>query len=149
MSSVLQTNLDRLGLSLPPTPKPVASYIPAKKVGGLIYVSGQLPMKDGQMMCTGPVPSKTSIEDATKAAEQCVLNALAAAMSVGTPQSVVRVGGFVQSDSGFDGQPKVINGASNLLLELFGDDGRHARAAVGTNALPLDASVEVEFIFSE
>lgn len=147
--SQLQTNLEKLGLTLPEVPKPVASYVPAKKVGNLIYVSGQLPMRDGQLMCIGPVPSQVSIEDAQAAARQCVLNGLAAAMSVGTPASVVRVGGFVQSDDGFDGQPKVVNGASDLLLELFGDAGRHVRAAVGTNALPLDASVEVEFIFSE
>lgn len=147
--SQLQTNLEKLGLALPEVPKPVASYVPAKKVGGLIYVSGQLPLREGQLMVTGPVPSKVSVEDAQAAARQCVLNGLAAAMSVGTPASVVRVGGFVQSDDGFDGQPKVINGASDLLLELFGDAGRHVRAAVGANALPLNASVEVEFVFSE
>lgn len=149
MPSVLQESLDRLGLALPPVPKPVASYIPAKKVGNLIYVSGQLPMREGKMLVTGPVPSKVSIEDAAAAARQCVLNGIAAAMSVGEVRGVVRVGAFVQSDDGFDGQPKVANGASDLLLELFGDNGRHARAAVGTNALPLDASVEVEFIFHE
>ncbi len=149
MPSVLQESLDRLGLALPPVPKPVASYIPAKKVGNLIYVSGQLPMKDGKMLVSGPVPSKVSLEDASAAARQCVLNGIAAAMSVGEVRGVVRVGAFVQSDDGFDGQPKVANGASDLLLELFGDNGRHARAAVGTNALPLDASVEVEFIFHE
>ncbi len=149
MPSLLHESLERLGLALPPVPKPVASYIPAKKVGNLIYVSGQLPMKDGKLMVTGPVPSKVSMEDATAAARQCVLNGIAAAMSVGTVRGVVRVGAFVQSDDGFDGQPKVANGASDLLLELFGNDGRHARAAVGTNALPLDASVEVEFIFHE
>ena len=149
MPSTLQDALARLGLQLPPGPKPVASYIPAKKAGNLIYVSGQLPMKDGKLMVTGPVPGKVSIEDAQAAARQCVLNGIAAAMSVGEVRGVVRVGAFVQSDDGFDGQPKVANGASDLLLELFGDNGRHARAAVGTNALPLDASVEVEFIFHE
>ena len=149
MSSVLQESLDRLGLQLPPTPKPVASYIPAKKAGNLIYVSGQLPMREGKLMATGPVPSKVSLEDAQEAARQCVLNGVAAAMSVGEVRGVVRVGVFVQSDDGFSEQPKVGNGASDLLLELFGDNGRHARAAVGTNALPLGASVEVEFIFHE
>src|SRR5688500_18573277 len=149
MPNVLQRSLERLGLVLPPTPKPVASYIPARKVGNLIYVSGQLPMKDGKLMVTGPVPSKVSIEDAAAGARQCVLNGIAAAMSVGEVRGVVRVGAFVQSDDGFDGQPKVANGASDLLLELLGDAGRHARAAVGTNALPLDASVEVEFLFHE
>lgn len=149
MASVLQESLDRLGLTLPPAPKPVASYIPAKKTGNLIYVSGQLPMRDGKLMATGPVPSKVSLEDAQAAARQCVLNGIAAAMSVGEVRGVMRVGVFVQSDDGYAEQPKVANGASDLLLELFGDNGRHARAAVGTNALPLDASVEVEFIFHE
>lgn len=149
MPNVLQEALDRLGLALPPVPKPVASYIPAKKIGNLIYVSGQLPMREGKLMCTGPVPSKVSLEEAQAAAKQCVLNGIAAAMSVGEVRGVVRVGVFVQSDDGFSDQPKVANGASDLLLELFGDNGRHARAAVGTNALPLDASVEAEFIFHE
>lgn len=149
MSSVLQTNLERLGLSLPEVPKPVASYVPAKKVGNLIYVSGQLPMKEGKLLTAGPVPSQVSVEDAAAACQQCVLNGVAAAMSVGQPRGVVRVGIFVQSDDGFDGQPTVGNGASDLLLELFGQDGQHARAAVGTNALPRNTSVEVEFIFHE
>ena len=149
MSTVLQRSLERLGLTLPPVPKPVASYIPARKVGNLIYVSGQLPMRDGKLMCTGPVPSQVSLEDAQAAARQCVLNGIAAAMSVGEARGVVRVGVFVQSDDGFSEQPKVANGASDLLLDLFGDGGRHARAAVGTNALPLNASVEVEFLFQE
>lgn len=146
---MIKESLDRLGLALPPVPKPVASYIPAKKVGNLIYVSGQLPMREGKLMCTGPVPSEVSLEEAQAAAKQCVLNGIAAAMSVGEVRGVVRVGVFVQSDDGYADQPKVANGASDLLLELFGDNGRHARAAVGTNALPLDASVEVEFIFYE
>src|SRR5688572_17795148 len=107
MPTVLQRSLDRLGLELPPVSKPVASYIPAKKVGNLIYVSGQLPMKDGKLMCIGPVPSKVSLEEAQAAARQCVLNGIAAAMSVGQVRGVVRVGVFVQSDDGFDGQPKV------------------------------------------
>ena len=149
MPTVLQRSLERLGLELPPVPKPVASYIPARKVGSLIYVSGQLPMKDGKLMCTGPVPSQVSLEEAQAAARQCVLNGIAAGMSVAQLRGVVRVGVFVQSDDGFSEQPKVANGASDLLMELFGDDGRHARAAVGTNALPLNASVEVEFLFHE
>lgn len=149
MPNVLQRSLDRLGLALPPVAKPVASYIPAKKIGNLIYVSGQLPMREGKLMCSGPVPSMVSIEDAQAAARQCVLNGIAAALSVGEARGVVRVGVFVQSDDGFADQPKVANGASDLLLELFGDNGRHTRAAVGTNALPLNASVEVEFLFHE
>ena len=149
MTEFLQAQLDRLGLTLPPTPRPVASYVPAKKVGNLIYVSGQLPTKDGTLTASGPVPSKVSVEDAAEACRMCVLNGLAAASSVGEPSGVVRVGVFVQNDDGFDAQPKVANGASDLLLELFGDTGRHVRAAVGVNALPLNASVEVEFVFHE
>ena len=149
MDSVLQANLERLGLTLPPAPKPVASYIPAKRSSGLIFVSGQLPMRDGKMTASGPVPSSTTPEDATAACRQCVLNGIAAAMSVGEPKGVVRVGVFVNSDDGFTEQPKVANGASELLMELFGENGRHARAAVGTNTLPLGASVEVEFVFHE
>jgi enamine deaminase RidA (YjgF/YER057c/UK114 family) len=109
-------------------------------------------MSSGQLMATGPVPSKVSIEDAQKAARQCALNAMAVvADQVGGDlrrvKRVVRLGVFVQSDDRFDGQPKVANGASEFMQEVFGEAGRHARAAVGTNALPLDASVEVEVLF--
>ncbi|RLS61891.1 MAG: RidA family protein [Planctomycetota bacterium] len=144
--------LTRLGLVLPAAPKPVAAYVPAVRTGNLIFVSGQLPMSSGQLLATGPVPSKISIEDAQKAARQCALNALAVvADQLGGDlrkiKRVVRLGVFVQSDDRFDGQPKVANGASEFMQEVFGDAGRHARAAVGTNALPLDATVEVEVIF--
>ncbi len=143
--------LARLNLTLPPAPKPVAAYIPAVRTGSLIAVSGQLPMSNGALLATGPVPSKVSIEDAQKAAKQCALNALAVIADqlggdLGRVVRVVRLGVFVQSDDRFDGQPKVANGASELMLEIFGEAGRHARAAVGTNALPLDASVEVEMM---
>ena len=119
--------------------------------GGVIYVAGQLPIKDGKLMVTGPVPSKTSVEDATAAARQCVINGLAAAAtvlpSVDAIVGVVRVGAFVASDADFTAQPKVANGASEFLVQLLGDAGKHVRAAVGTNVLPLDASVEIEFVF--
>ena len=144
----LQRKLRDLGHDLPPPMKPVASYIPARKVGDFIYVSGQLPGKNGQMLVTGPVGSKVSLEDAQAACRQCVLNGLAAAIEVGEISGVLRVGGFVQCDAGYADQPKVVNGASDFLQEVFGDAGRHVRAAVGVNALPLDASVEVEFIFT-
>ncbi len=144
--------LARLGITLPAAPKPVAAYVPAVRSGNLIFVSGQLPMSSGQLMSTGPVPSKVSIEDAQKAAKQCALNALAVAADqlggdLRRVKRVVRLGVFVQSDDRFDGQPKVANGASEFMQEVFGEAGRHARAAVGTNALPLDASVEVEVLF--
>jgi enamine deaminase RidA (YjgF/YER057c/UK114 family) len=143
--------LARLGLTLPAAPKPVAAYVPAVRSGNLIFVSGQLPMSNGALMATGPVPSKVSVEDAQKAAKQCALNALAViADQLGGDLSkvkrVVRLGVFVQSDDRFDGQPKVANGASEFMQEVFGEAGRHARAAVGTNALPLDATVEVEVL---
>jgi len=114
-------------------------------------VAGQLPMKEGKLLAVGQVPSRCSIEQAKAAARQCVINALAAIKAIeGTLdhiRGVVRVGAFVNSDATFTQQPQVANGASEFLLELLGDAGRHARAAVGVNTLPLDAAVEVEFIF--
>ena len=146
-----EQQLAALGLTLPPAPKPVASYIPAVRSGNLIFVSGQLPFKDGQLLATGPVPSVCSIESAQAAARQCVLNGLAVVGDqIGGDFTrvvrIVRVGAFVQSDDGFTEQPKVANGGSELLQQLFGEPGRHARAAVGTNALPLGASVEIELL---
>lgn len=144
--------VEKLGLTLPPPVKPVASYVPARRVGNLLYVSGQLPMRDGVLIATGKVPSTVAIEAAQQAARQCVLNGLAAAKAelgdLSAIESVVRVGVFVQSDDTFDAQHKVANGASDLLADIFGEAGRHARAAVGVNALPLNAAVEVEFIFA-
>lgn len=149
--SSFQNNLASLGLTLPQAPKPVASYIPAVKSGNLVYISGQLPFKDGALVATGPVPSATSVEAAQAAARQCILNGLAVlGDQIGGDFSrvvrVVRVGAFVCSDNGFTEQPKVANGGSELLQQLFGEAGRHARAAVGTNALPLGASVEIELL---
>jgi enamine deaminase RidA (YjgF/YER057c/UK114 family) len=148
MSSV-QEILRSLGLSLPAPPKPVASYIPSVRSGALVFVSGQLPLKDGQLLATGPVPSAVTLDQARLAARQCVLNALAVLSAelggdLERVRRIVRVGVFVCSDPGFTEQPKVANGASDLLQELFGERGRHARAAVGSIALPLGASVEVE-----
>lgn len=147
----LDEKLAQLGLVLPAVPGPFGAYVPAKRVGNLIYVAGQLPMKDGKLIAAGQVPSRCSVEQAKSAARQCVINALAAVKAVeGSLDSVAgvaRVGAFVSSDTGFTEQPKVANGASEFLLELFGDAGRHVRAAVGVNTLPLDAAVEVEFVF--
>jgi enamine deaminase RidA (YjgF/YER057c/UK114 family) len=143
--------LRSLGITLPPVSGPFGSYIPAKRVGHLIYVAGQLPMKDGKLMATGQVPAKCSIELAIEAAKQCVVNGLAAVNGLpgGVDQivGVVRVGAFVSSDSTFIDQPKIANGASDFLQEIFGPAGQHARAAVGVNTLPRDGSVEIEFIF--
>lgn len=143
--------LERKGLRLPPPPKPLASYVPAVRTGPLLFVSGQLPFLDGQLAATGPVPSQCPAERAALAARQCLLNALSivgeqARGDWSRVVRIVRLGVFVQSDAGFAGQPAVANGASDLLVELFGDAGRHARAAVGVNALPLQASVELELV---
>jgi enamine deaminase RidA (YjgF/YER057c/UK114 family) len=146
----LTQKLKELGITLPAAPAALGAYIPAKRVGPLVYVAGQLPMKDGKSMAAGSVPLWCSIDDARAAARQCVINALAAASSVVPLEQVVgvlRVGAFVLSDTNFSQQPQVANGASEFLVELFGDAGRHVRAAVGVNALPLDASVEIEFTF--
>ena len=150
--SAIEDRLTQLDIRLPDPPRPVASYVPASISGSLLYVSGQLPFRDGELLATGPVPSATSIEVAMEAARWCAVNGLAVARQALDGDldrlcRVVRVGAFIQSDDRFDGQPKVANGASDLLVEVLGDAGRHARAAVGVNALPLDTSVEVEFLF--
>ena len=148
----LPAKLETLGLSLPPAPKAVAAYLPAIRTGNLIVVSGQLPMEDGKLTVTGPVPSSTSLDAAQHAARRCVLNALAAVDPLidgdwSRLVRVARVGVFVASDPTFTEQHLVANGASELLFEVFGEPGRHARAAVGVPCLPLGASVEVEFMF--
>lgn len=148
----LQTKLQSLGITLPPVSGPFGAYVPARRIGNLIYVAGQLPMKDGKLMATGQVPSRTSLEDARMAAQQCVVNAIAAVQMLGPGAidaiaGVVRVGAFVSSDTNFTEQPKIADAASELLTQIFGDSGKHARAAVGVNTLPRDASVEIEVIF--
>jgi enamine deaminase RidA (YjgF/YER057c/UK114 family) len=148
--SVSET-LKRLNITLPPVSGPFGAYVPAKRVGNLIFVAGQLPMKDGKLMVTGQVPSRCSIEQARDAARQCVINALAAVQIIpgGIEQivGVARVGAFVSSDAGFTDQPKIADAASELLKEIFAEAGQHARAAVGVNTLPRDASVEIELLF--
>ena len=148
----VEAKLANLGLSLPTPPKPVAAYIPCVRTGNLVVVSGQLPMAAGQLLATGPVPSVVDLEQAQECARQCVLNGLAILKAELDGDwsglvKVVRVGVFVQSDDGYDQQPQVANGASQLLVDVLGDAGKHARAAVGVNALPLNAPVEVEFTF--
>jgi len=152
MAGMIRQKLKSLGIDLPKLAGPFGSYVPAKRSGNLVFVSGQLPMKDGKLLASGPVPSKVSIESAQDAAKVCVLNALGSVATLGDDvvdrlSGVMRVGCFVQSDDGFDAQPKVANAASDFLIQLFGEGGRHVRAAVGTNALPLNASVEIEFVF--
>ena len=142
--------LAALGLALPPVTAPVAAYVPAVRTGTFVYVSGQLPVVDGKLPATGKVGDEVSAEDAAAMARTCALNALAATASVagglGGIRRIVKVTGFVASAPGFCGQPQVINGASELFLAVFGEDGKHARSAVGVAELPLNAPVEVELI---
>ncbi|MCW2641119.1 MAG: translation initiation inhibitor [Dactylosporangium sp.] len=142
--------LAELGLKLPAVVAPLAAYVPALQSGDYVYVSGQLPMVDGQLMAVGKVGADVAPERAAELARQCALNALAAVDSlVGLARvvKVVKVVGFVASAEGFTGQPGVINGASELFGAVFGEAGRHARSAVGVAELPLGAPVEVEAIF--
>jgi enamine deaminase RidA (YjgF/YER057c/UK114 family) len=142
--------LAALGLTLPPVTAPVAAYVPAVRTGPYVYVSGQLPVADGKLPATGKVGDEVSAEDAAGMARTCALNAIAAAASAAggleAIRRIVKVTGFVASAPGFCGQPQVINGASELLIEVFGEEGRHARSAVGVAELPLNAPVEVELI---
>ena len=150
MDETVEQRLEELGFELPVTPKPVAEYVPAKRVGGLVYVSGQGPIRNGKPVYVGQVGGEVSPDEAYKAAEICALNCLAAIKSVvGSLEEVkeiVQVRGFVNSADDFHNQPKVINGASELLVRAFGDRGRHVRAALGTSNLPGNIPVEIEMI---
>lgn len=150
--SRIADRIAELGLALPAVAAPVAAYVPAVVQGNLVYTSGQLPFVDGALPATGKVGAAVSAEDAQSYAATCALNALAAAESVigslDRVTQVVKVTGFVASDPAFTGQPGVINGASNLLSEIFGESGIHARSAVGVAVLPLDSPVEVELILA-
>ena len=149
----LMFQLDRLGLTLPEPAKPVASYVPSALIasGCQVLISGQIPMRKGVLIAEGTVPGAVSLEKAQECARQCVLNGLAALKaeigSFDRLRRVVRLGVFVACEPGFYDQPKVANGASDLLVELLGDAGKHARAAIGCSALPLNAPVEIEFLF--
>ena len=144
------TRLAELGIAIPDVVPPVAAYVPAVVTGRYVYTSGQLPMRDGVMMAEGLVGSDVDPETAKECARQSAINALAAAQAVigslDRVTRVVKVVGFVASAPGFTGQPGVINGASEMLLDVFGDAGRHARSAVGVAGLPLNAPVEVEMV---
>lgn len=143
--------LDALGIQLPDAPRPVAAYVPVRVTGNLAFVSGQLPTEAGKLAATGAVPSRVDAQAAKDMARRCAINALACLRqefgSIDRIAGVVRVGVFVASDPGFGGQSAIANGASDLLVEVFGEPGRHARAAVGVSALPLNAPVEAEFVF--
>jgi enamine deaminase RidA (YjgF/YER057c/UK114 family) len=141
-----------LGLTLPPVAAPQAAYVPAVRTGNYVYVSGQLPFVDGKLQAVGKVGDGVSAEEAAALARLCALNGLAAAASVAGAGGldaitrIVKVTGFVASVPSFTGQPAVINGASEFLIEVFGEAGRHARSAIGLAVLPLDSPVEVELI---
>ncbi|MGB3484529.1 MAG: RidA family protein [Mycobacterium sp.] len=141
--------LTELGIELPPVVAPLAAYVPAVRTGNLVYTSGQLPITDGELLGSGKVGADVSAEDAKALARVCALNALAAVhalVGIDAVVKVVKVVGFVASAPGFDGQPGVINGASELFGEVFGDAGAHARSAVGVSELPRNTPVEVELI---
>ncbi|PWN01867.1 LysR family transcriptional regulator [Nocardioides silvaticus] len=147
--STPEERLAELGLTVPEVVPPVAAYLPAVRSGTYVYTAGQLPMRDGALMATGKVGAGVTAEEATACAEQCALNAIAAIRSVVDDLSavrIVRVGAFVASDPSFTGQPGVANGASDLFGKVFGDNGVHARSAVGVPVLPLDAPVEVDVV---
>ena len=146
----VKEKLASLGLTLPTAAAPVAAYVPAVKTGNLVFAAGQLPVVDGKLVLTGKVGSDVTPEDAKKMAEICALNALAAislVADIDQIEKIVRVGGFVNGVPGFVAIPAVINGASELLIKLFGDvNGKHARTAVGVADLPLNAPVEIEMV---
>jgi enamine deaminase RidA (YjgF/YER057c/UK114 family) len=146
--SLIEIKIEGLGLKLPDVPKPVAAYIPAKQSGNLVFTAGQLPMVNGELISKGLLGQDVEIDEANKAARICTLNALAAIKGVigdlDRIKQIVRVVGYVASIPTFTQQPAVVNGASELLLEIFGENGKHARSAVGMAVLPLNASVEIE-----
>ena len=144
-------NIKNLGLNIPELPKALANYVPFKIVGKTMYISGQAPVRNGEMIYKGKVGSDITIEEGIEAAKLCVINIIAA-VKTGLEgnwnklDSFVKLTGFVNCQDSFTDQPKIINGASDMLVEIFGDQGRHARVAVGSNALPLGISVEIDAI---
>ncbi len=145
----VSARLSELGIKLPEVAKPLAAYVPAVRSGNLVYTAGQLPIQAGKLAVTGKVGADVVPEVGKTLARVCALNALAAVdalVGIDAVTQVVKVVGFVASAPGFNGQPGVINGASDLLAEVFGDQGAHARSAVGVSELPLNAPVEVELV---
>jgi len=147
---MIDEKLAALDIILPIPPKPAGSYIPVVKTGNLLFVSGQIPMKEGKVIFQGKVPVNITIDDAQKAAKLCIVNALAQLKaeigSLDKISKIVKVSGFVNSSQDFAEQPKIINAASDLLFEIFGDKGKHSRIAVGVASLPLNSAVEIDMI---
>ena len=148
---LFEENIKNLGLNIPELPKALANYVPYKIVGKTMYISGQAPVQNGELIYKGKVGSDITVEDGIKAARLCVTNIIAA-VKTGLEgdwsklDSFVKLTGYVNCQDTFTDQPKIINGASDMLVEIFGDQGRHSRVAVGSNALPLGIAVEIDAI---
>jgi enamine deaminase RidA (YjgF/YER057c/UK114 family) len=147
---MIEQKLFDLGIEIHEAPKPLASYIPATKVGNLVFTAGQIPLKEGALVYEGKVGSDITVEEGVKAAALCTINCLSVIKSeIGSLDNIkriIKVTVFVNSAEGFTDQPKVANGASDLLVSVFGDSGKHVRSAVGVSELPIDSSVEIEMI---
>ncbi len=147
---MIEDRLKELSIEIPTPPNPAGSYIPVVTTGNLAFVSGQIPMKDGKVIVEGKVPEKQSLDSAREAAKICIINGLAQLKSnLGSLDKItkfVRISGFVNSSQDFTEQPKVINAASDLLVEIFGDMAKHTRIAVGVASLPLNSTVEIDMI---
>lgn len=147
---MIEERLKDLNIVLPVPPKPAGSYVPVRISGNLVFVSGQIPMREGRVVFTGKVPTERTLEEAQEAARLCATNILAQLKanigSLDKISKIVRVSGFVNSTSDFAGHPKVINAASDMLFEIFGENGRHARIAVGVSSLPLNSTVEIDLL---
>jgi enamine deaminase RidA (YjgF/YER057c/UK114 family) len=146
-----EDKLKELGIELPEAPSPLGSYVPVIRTGNLVFLSGILPLVEGKLLRQGRVGEDITIDDAREDAKRAVMNALAVLRShigsLNTVKRCIKITGYIASSPDFTEQPKVLNAASDLLHEIFGEAGRHARAAVGVTVLPLNASVEIEFIF--
>jgi enamine deaminase RidA (YjgF/YER057c/UK114 family) len=147
---MIEERITELGFTIPEAPKPLAAYIPALKVNGLVMTAGQIPIINGELIYKGKIGKDISEEEGQKAAEVCLMNCLSAIKSVvgslDNIERIIKLTVFVNSAEGFTSQPKVANGASELCVKIFGEEGKHVRSAVGVNELPLNAAVEVEMI---
>ncbi len=146
-----EDRLKALGIELPPAPEALGSYVPARRTGNLLFLSGILPLVDGKLLRTGKVGAELTLDDARREAQKVVINSLSILKSfagdLGNVAGCVKVTGYVASAPGFNEQHKVLNAVSDIIAQVFGETGRHARAAVGVSELPLDAPLEVEFVF--
>jgi len=146
----IEHKIKELGMILPEAPKPVAEYIPAKKIGNLVFTSGQGPIKDGKFIYVGKIGGEVSLKEGYESAKICAINCLAAIKSVigslDKIDEIIKVKGYVNSTSDFYRQPEVVNGASELIVKIFGEKGKHARSALGTSVLPGNIPVELEMI---